>query len=97
MAGSTVHLFSIRINFSALWQPISALQPYKDGKVGLLAPKLFIALNLGGLALSVWNVILALKWCYTIRPEIDCMESVIALMQFMQSMQLQREEALVTM
>lgn len=26
MAGSTVHLFSIGITFSALWQPLSALQ-----------------------------------------------------------------------
>ncbi|XP_015947274.1 uncharacterized protein LOC107472253 isoform X2 [Arachis duranensis] len=26
LAGSTVHLFSIAITFSALWQPISALQ-----------------------------------------------------------------------
>ncbi|KAH1203758.1 ER membrane protein complex subunit 4 [Glycine max] len=60
MAGSTVHLFSIGITFSALWQPISALQsvgkmfePYKDNKVELLGPKLlFIALNLGGLALA---------------------------------------------
>jgi hypothetical protein len=26
MAGNTVHLFSIGITFSALWQPISALQ-----------------------------------------------------------------------
>ncbi|XP_050384635.1 uncharacterized protein LOC126801205 [Argentina anserina] len=64
MAGSTVHLFSIGITFSALWQPISALQgvgkvfePYKDKKVDLLAPKLlFIALNLGGLALGVWKL-----------------------------------------
>ncbi|KAL6134152.1 hypothetical protein ACLB2K_059491 [Fragaria x ananassa] len=64
MAGSTVHLFSIGITFSALWQPISALQgvgkvfePYKDRKVDLLAPKLlFIALNLGGLALGVWKL-----------------------------------------
>ncbi|KAG5540811.1 hypothetical protein RHGRI_020895 [Rhododendron griersonianum] len=64
MAGSTVHLFSIGITFSALWQPLSALQgvgkvfaPYKDSKVDLLAPKLlFIALNLGGLALGVWKV-----------------------------------------
>ncbi|CAL5439901.1 unnamed protein product [Camellia sinensis] len=64
MAGSTVHLFSIGITFSALWQPISALQgvgkvfaPYKDSKVDLLAPKLlFIALNLGGLALGVWKL-----------------------------------------
>ncbi|KAH1212530.1 Synaptotagmin-3 [Glycine max] len=64
MAGSTVHLFSIGITFSALWQPISALQsvgkmfePYKDNKVELLGPKLlFIALNLGGLALGVWKL-----------------------------------------
>ncbi|KAA3477752.1 ER membrane protein complex subunit 4-like [Gossypium australe] len=87
MAGSTVHLFSIGITFSALWQPISALQgvgkgklsydfyfsnavdsskfhfdfavfePYKDNKVDLLGPKLlFIALNLGGLALGVWKL-----------------------------------------
>ncbi|KAL6544252.1 hypothetical protein OROGR_010749 [Orobanche gracilis] len=54
MAGSTVHLFSIGITFSALLQPINALrgvakvfEPYKDNKVDLLAPKLlFIALNL---------------------------------------------------
>ncbi|OMO90651.1 Drug/metabolite transporter [Corchorus olitorius] len=64
MAGSTVHLFSIGITFSALWQPISALQgvgkvfePYKDNRVELLGPKLlFIALNLGGLALGVWKL-----------------------------------------
>ncbi|CAL5419386.1 unnamed protein product [Camellia sinensis] len=86
MAGNTVHLFSIGITFSALWQPISALQgvgkgavhrssrpgfivkpsakltisvfqPYKDNKVDLLGPKLlFIALNLGGLALGVWKL-----------------------------------------
>ncbi|KAI9079845.1 hypothetical protein K1719_038091 [Acacia pycnantha] len=64
MAGSTVHLFSIGITFSALWQPISALQgvrkvfePYKDKKVELLGPKLlYIALNLGGLALGVWKL-----------------------------------------
>ncbi|ONK70739.1 uncharacterized protein A4U43_C04F1030 [Asparagus officinalis] len=64
MAGSTVHLFSIGITFSALWQPISALQsvgkvfePYKDSKVDTLAPKLvFIALNLAGLALGVWKL-----------------------------------------
>ncbi|KAG5540814.1 hypothetical protein RHGRI_020895 [Rhododendron griersonianum] len=31
--------------------------PYKDSKVDLLAPKLlFIALNLGGLALGVWKL-----------------------------------------
>ncbi|KAK1274754.1 hypothetical protein QJS04_geneDACA003879 [Acorus gramineus] len=64
MAGSTVHLFSIGITFSALWQPISALQgvgkvfePFKDSRVELLAPKLlFIALNLAGLALGVWKL-----------------------------------------
>ncbi|KAG9455935.1 hypothetical protein H6P81_000443 [Aristolochia fimbriata] len=64
MAGSTVHLFSIGITFSALWQPISALQgvgkvfePYKDSRVDTLAPKLlFIALNLAGLALGVWKL-----------------------------------------
>lgn len=64
MAGSTVHLFSIGITFSALWQPISALQsvgkvfePYKDSKVDTLAPKLlFIALNLAGLGLGVWKL-----------------------------------------
>nr|GME03090.1 ER membrane protein complex subunit 4-like [Ipomoea batatas] len=64
MAGSTVHLFSIGITFSALWQPISALQgvgkvfePYKDSKVDLLGPKLlFIALNLAGLGLGIWKL-----------------------------------------
>nr|KJB65831.1 hypothetical protein B456_010G120200 [Gossypium raimondii] len=45
MAGSTVHLFSI------------VFEPYKDNKVELLGPKLlFIALNLGGLALGVWKL-----------------------------------------
>lgn len=33
MAGSTVHLFSIGITFSALWQPISALQGVGKGKI----------------------------------------------------------------
>jgi hypothetical protein len=31
MAGSTVHLFSIGITFSALWQPVSALQSIGKG------------------------------------------------------------------
>jgi hypothetical protein len=31
MAGSTVHLFSIGITFSALWQPISALRSVGKG------------------------------------------------------------------
>lgn len=35
MAGSTVHLFSIGITFSALWQPISALQGVGKGKTAL--------------------------------------------------------------
>ncbi|CAH1438542.1 unnamed protein product [Lactuca virosa] len=64
MSGSTVHLFSISITFSALWQPLSALQgvgkvfePFKDNKVDLLAPKLlFISLNLGGMLLGVWKL-----------------------------------------
>ncbi|XP_020578681.1 ER membrane protein complex subunit 4 [Phalaenopsis equestris] len=64
MAGSTVHLFSIGITFSALWQPLSALQgvgkvfePYKDSRVDTIAPKLlFIALNLAGLGLGVWKL-----------------------------------------
>ncbi|CAH8357443.1 unnamed protein product [Eruca vesicaria subsp. sativa] len=64
MAGNTVHLFSIGITFSALWQPLSALQsvgkifePFKDNKVELLMPKLvFLALNLGGLALGIWKL-----------------------------------------
>lgn len=33
MAGSTVHLFSIGITFSALWQPISALQGVGKGMI----------------------------------------------------------------
>ncbi|WOH03262.1 hypothetical protein DCAR_0522658 [Daucus carota subsp. sativus] len=57
VAGSTMHLFSIDITFSVLWQPISVLQgvgkvfePYKDGRVDLFGPKLlYIALNLPGL------------------------------------------------
>ncbi|XP_026660531.2 ER membrane protein complex subunit 4-like isoform X1 [Phoenix dactylifera] len=64
MAGSTVHLFSIGITFSALWQPLSALrsvgkvfEPYKDSRVDTLAPKLlFLALNMAGLALGVWKL-----------------------------------------
>lgn len=36
MAGSTVHLFSIGITFSALWQPISALQGVGKGKMSAL-------------------------------------------------------------
>ncbi|XP_062215541.1 ER membrane protein complex subunit 4-like [Phragmites australis] len=64
MAGSTVHLFSIGITFSALWQPLSALrsvgkafEPFKDPRVDTLAPKLlFIALNLAAMGLGVWKL-----------------------------------------
>ena len=31
MAGNTVHLFSIGITFSSLWQPVSALQSIGKG------------------------------------------------------------------
>lgn len=35
----------------------AVFEPYKDSRVDLLGPKLlFIALNLGGLALGVWKV-----------------------------------------
>ncbi|KAK4572584.1 hypothetical protein RGQ29_030844 [Quercus rubra] len=35
----------------------AVFEPYKDSKVELLGPKLlFIALNLGGLALGVWKL-----------------------------------------
>ncbi|EYU22018.1 hypothetical protein ABFS82_01G036800 [Erythranthe guttata] len=64
MAGSTVHLFSIGITFSALLQPINAIRgvvgvfaPYKDNKVDLVVPKLvYIALNLVGLGLGVYKL-----------------------------------------
>ncbi|KAM0890210.1 hypothetical protein ACQ4PT_027191 [Festuca glaucescens] len=64
MAGSTVHLFSIGIVFSALWQPFNALrsvgkvfEPFKDPRVDTLAPKLlFIALNLAAMGLGVWKL-----------------------------------------
>ncbi|GLJ27615.1 hypothetical protein SUGI_0541830 [Cryptomeria japonica] len=64
MAGSTVHLFSIGITFSALWQPISALQgvgkvfePFQDSRIDLLLPKLvYIALNLAGMLLGIWKL-----------------------------------------
>ncbi|KAL8130020.1 hypothetical protein V2J09_019175 [Rumex salicifolius] len=64
MAGSTVHLFSIGITFSALLQPLTALQgvgkvfePYKDNKVDLIAPKLlYIALNVVCLGVGVWKL-----------------------------------------
>lgn len=36
---------------------MTVFEPYKDSKVDLLGPKLlFIALNLGGLALGIWKV-----------------------------------------
>lgn len=43
----------------------AVFEPYKDSKVDLLGPKLlFIALNLGGLALGVWKV--RIHYTYTI-------------------------------
>ena len=46
MAGSTVHLFSIGITFSALWQPISALQGVGKGKMRQIASRfVFISLT----------------------------------------------------
>jgi len=64
MAGSTVHLFSIGITFSALWQPISALQsigkvfePFHDAHTNTLLPKLmFVALNLAAMGLGLWKL-----------------------------------------
>nr|CAB3495882.1 unnamed protein product [Digitaria exilis] len=64
MAGSTVHLFSIGITFSALWQPLNALrsvgkvfEPFKDPRVDTIAPKLlFVALNLAAMGLGVWKL-----------------------------------------
>ena len=47
---------------SLIWDSVyfvlfAVFEPYKDSKVDLLAPKLiFIALNLGGLALGIWKV-----------------------------------------
>ncbi|XP_066392078.1 ER membrane protein complex subunit 4-like [Miscanthus floridulus] len=64
MAGSTVHLFSIGITFSALWQPLNAFrsvgkvfEPFKDPRVDTIAPKLlFVALNLAAMGLGVWKL-----------------------------------------
>ncbi|KAH9534811.1 hypothetical protein CY35_17G023000 [Sphagnum magellanicum] len=64
MAGNTVHLFSIGITFSALWQPISALQgiskvfePFKDARTDILLPKLlFIAMNFAALGLGLYKL-----------------------------------------
>ncbi|KAG0564724.1 hypothetical protein KC19_8G134300 [Ceratodon purpureus] len=64
MAGSTVHLFSIGITFSALWQPVSALQsigkvfePFQDAKTSTLLPKLlFVALNFAAMGLGLWKL-----------------------------------------
>eukprot|EP00252_Welwitschia_mirabilis_P009944 TRINITY_DN22907_c0_g1_i1.p1 TRINITY_DN22907_c0_g1~~TRINITY_DN22907_c0_g1_i1.p1 ORF type:complete len:177 (+),score=27.06 TRINITY_DN22907_c0_g1_i1:190-720(+) len=64
MAGNTVHLFSIGITFSALWQPISALQgvgkvfePFQDSRIDLMLPKIvYISLNIAGLLLGIWKL-----------------------------------------
>ncbi|RYR46899.1 hypothetical protein Ahy_A07g032764 isoform A [Arachis hypogaea] len=53
LAGSTVHLFSIAITFSALWQPISALQSVgkkKDEACFVIYDKRNILLESPGLA-----------------------------------------------
>ena len=43
----------------------AVFEPYKDSKVELLGPKLlFIALNLGGLALGVWKVMCLVMFCF---------------------------------
>ncbi|PIA45987.1 hypothetical protein AQUCO_01600329v1, partial [Aquilegia coerulea] len=83
MAGSTVSLYSTGLIFSALWQPINALQgigkvfePYEDSKVDILTPKLlFAALNLAALALGVWKLNTmgllpthASAWVYSLPP-----------------------------
>lgn len=50
---SYIILLSVGIDISVP----AVFEPYKDSKVDLLGPKLlFIALNLGGLALGVWKV-----------------------------------------
>ncbi|CAI5487294.1 unnamed protein product [Closterium sp. Naga37s-1] len=64
MAGSTVHLFSIGITFSILWQPISALrtinaafEPFKDPKVDVVLPKMmYAAVNLFLLSIGLWKL-----------------------------------------
>ena len=53
--------YGCAISFCKLIHPnftdFAVFEPYKDNKVDLLGPKLlFIALNLGGLALGVWKV-----------------------------------------
>ncbi|CAI5980600.1 unnamed protein product [Closterium sp. NIES-65] len=68
MAGSTVHLFSIGITFSILWQPISALrtinaafEPFKDPKVDVVLPKMmYAAVNLFLLSIGLWKLLLAI-------------------------------------
>ncbi|CAI5518202.1 unnamed protein product, partial [Closterium sp. Naga37s-1] len=64
MAGSTVHLFSIGITFSILWQPIAALrtinaafEPFKDPKVDVVLPKMmYAAVNLFLLSIGLWKL-----------------------------------------
>jgi hypothetical protein len=46
MAGNTVHLFSIGITFSALWQPISALQSVGKSMLSLSLSNHFLSLIL---------------------------------------------------
>lgn len=50
-------LFDCQVHSSNSYFGSAVFEPYKDSKVELLGPKLlFIALNLGGLALGVWKV-----------------------------------------
>uniref|UniRef100_A0A6N2KDE6 ER membrane protein complex subunit 4 n=1 Tax=Salix viminalis TaxID=40686 RepID=A0A6N2KDE6_SALVM len=57
MAGNTVHLFSIGITFFCSLAAHRCSSRSWESKVDLLAPKLvFIALNLGGLALGIWKL-----------------------------------------
>lgn len=50
-------LFDCQVHSSDSYFGSAVFEPYKDSKVELLGPKLlFIALNLGGLALGVWKV-----------------------------------------
>eukprot|EP00850_Spirogloea_muscicola_P001595 SM000006S19360 [mRNA] locus=s6:353890:354325:+ [translate_table: standard] len=64
MAGNTLHIFSIGIVASALWQPLSALRavakvfgPFKDPRTDTTLPTLlYVALHLVGLGLGLYKV-----------------------------------------
>eukprot|EP00850_Spirogloea_muscicola_P024521 SM000981S25188 [mRNA] locus=s981:1267:2187:- [translate_table: standard] len=69
MAGNTLHIFSIGIVASALWQPLSALravakvfEPFKDPRTDTTLPTLlYVALHLVGLGLGLYKVRSALR------------------------------------